>query len=185
MDSIYEELENIFQNFRWIDDIPEDQVRRDKICLEARAALLIEANCASERFPAFVRNAVKSFTNKNYQLPEAITIQHEIDSYNGTMAYLTCNTFETGKLNYSGKYWGPVMSHTTDYAKREIPHRTRGTQQSDKRARAATHRRAVQGTFDEQRRCPYKDSRIRERVYSKIPEGSIGKKTARHTACRA
>ena len=121
MDSIYEELENIFQNFRWIDDIPEDQYLRDKICLEARAALLLEANCASERFPAFVRNAVKSFTNKNYQLPEAITIQHEIDSYNGTMAYLTCNTFETGKLNYSGKYWGPVMSHTADYAKREIP----------------------------------------------------------------
>jgi len=121
MDNIYEELEKIFQNFRWIDDIPEYQFRRDEICLEARATLLLEANCASERFPAFVRNAVKSFTNKNYQLPEAITIQHEIDSYNGTMAYLTCSTFETGKLNYSGKYWGPVMSHTADYAKREIP----------------------------------------------------------------
>ena len=51
MDNIYEELENIFQNFRWIDDIPEDQFRRDEICLEARAALLLEANCASERFP--------------------------------------------------------------------------------------------------------------------------------------
>ena len=47
MDNIYEELENIFQNFRWIDDIPEDQFRRDEICLEARAALLIEANCAT------------------------------------------------------------------------------------------------------------------------------------------
>ena len=82
MDNIYEELENIFKNFRWIDNIPEDQYFRDKICLEARAALLIEANCASERFPAFVRNAVKSFTDKTYQLPEAITIQHEIDSYN-------------------------------------------------------------------------------------------------------
>ena len=38
MDNIYEELENIFQNFRWIDNIPEDQYRRDEICLEARAA---------------------------------------------------------------------------------------------------------------------------------------------------
>ena len=121
MDNIYEELENIFQNFRWIDNIPEAQYLRDKICLEARAALLIEANCTSERFPAFVRNAVKQFADKNYQLPEAITIQHEIDSYNGTMAYLTCSTFETGKLNYSGKHWGPVMSHAADYAKREIP----------------------------------------------------------------
>ena len=66
MDNIYEELKNIFQNFRWIDDIPEDQFRRDEICLEARAALLIEANCTSERFPAFVRNAVKQFAEKNY-----------------------------------------------------------------------------------------------------------------------
>ena len=31
MDNIYEELEKIFQNFRWIDDIPEDQFRRDEI----------------------------------------------------------------------------------------------------------------------------------------------------------
>ena len=90
MDNIYEELKRIFQDFHWIDNIPEDQVRRDEICMEARAALLLEANCASERFPAFVRNAVKQFADKNYQLPEAITIQHEIDSYNGTMAYLTC-----------------------------------------------------------------------------------------------
>ena len=60
MDNIYEELENIFQNFRWIDDIPEDQNKRDENCLEARAALLIKANCTSERFPAFIRNAQKS-----------------------------------------------------------------------------------------------------------------------------
>ena len=32
MDNIYEELKNIFQNFRWIDNIPEDQYRRDEIC---------------------------------------------------------------------------------------------------------------------------------------------------------
>ena len=51
MDNIYEELENIFQNFRWIDNIPEDQRRRDEICMEARAALLLEANCTRERFP--------------------------------------------------------------------------------------------------------------------------------------
>ena len=53
MDNIFEEIKQVFQNFRWIDDIPEDQVRRDKICMEAKAALLIEANCTSERFPAF------------------------------------------------------------------------------------------------------------------------------------
>ena len=48
-----DELQELFENFQWIDDIPEDQAKRDAICLEAKAALLIEANCTSERFPAF------------------------------------------------------------------------------------------------------------------------------------
>lgn len=30
----YEALKNIFCNFHWIDNIPEDQEARDKICLE-------------------------------------------------------------------------------------------------------------------------------------------------------
>ena len=36
MESICEDLKKIFQNFRWIDDIPEDQNRRDEICVEAK-----------------------------------------------------------------------------------------------------------------------------------------------------
>ena len=32
--------------FSPIDNIPEDTVRREQICMEARASLLIEANCA-------------------------------------------------------------------------------------------------------------------------------------------
>ena len=54
MSNSYDELKKIFQDFQWIDDIPEDQAKRDAICLEAKAALLIEANCTSERFPAFI-----------------------------------------------------------------------------------------------------------------------------------
>ena len=50
-----DDLKELFANFQWIDDIPEDQAKRDEICLEAKAALLIEANCTSERFPAFIR----------------------------------------------------------------------------------------------------------------------------------
>ena len=117
----YEALKDIFCNFHCIDNIPEDQSARDKICLEAKAALLLEANCSSERFPAFVRNAVKQFTDKNYQLPEAITIQRKIDPDSNTIAYLTCSTFDTGKLNDSGKYWGPGIDHTTVHEKKEIP----------------------------------------------------------------
>ena len=37
------------------DNIPEDTARRDSVCMEARASLLIEANCTGERFPAFMK----------------------------------------------------------------------------------------------------------------------------------
>ena len=40
---IYEELQEFFKDFQCIDNIPEDQVARDKICLEAKAALLIKS----------------------------------------------------------------------------------------------------------------------------------------------
>ena len=40
----YNELKELFEKFQWIDDIPEDQAKRDEICLEAKAALLIADN---------------------------------------------------------------------------------------------------------------------------------------------
>ena len=40
----YNELKELFENFQWIADIPEDQAKRDEICLEAKAALLIADN---------------------------------------------------------------------------------------------------------------------------------------------
>ena len=39
----YRELQDFFKDFQWIDNIPEDQSARDKICLEAKAALLIKS----------------------------------------------------------------------------------------------------------------------------------------------
>ena len=36
------ELKELFESFQWIDDIPEDQAKRDEICLEAKAALMVE-----------------------------------------------------------------------------------------------------------------------------------------------
>ena len=51
----HEELKDLFKRFRWIDNIPEDQEKRDEICLKAKAALLLEANMNSEMFPAFLR----------------------------------------------------------------------------------------------------------------------------------
>ena len=44
MTNIYNELKDLFENFQWIADIPEDQAKRDEICLEAKAALLIDDN---------------------------------------------------------------------------------------------------------------------------------------------
>ena len=39
----YGELQDFFKDFQWIDNIPEDQSARDKICLEAKASLLIKS----------------------------------------------------------------------------------------------------------------------------------------------
>ncbi|MBQ9755416.1 MAG: hypothetical protein IJV93_11785 [Lentisphaeria bacterium] len=50
----HEDLKSVLQNYRGIDDIPEDQLRRDEICLEARVALLLEANIFSEMMIAFI-----------------------------------------------------------------------------------------------------------------------------------
>lgn len=51
-----QELQDFLRkSFTPIDNIPEDTAWRDAICMEARASLLIEANCTSERFPAFMQ----------------------------------------------------------------------------------------------------------------------------------
>lgn len=77
----YDDLKKLFANFQWIDDIPEDQAKRDEICLEAKAALLIEANCTGERFPAFIRLAEKTSDGK-YKLPECASIPCQETDYN-------------------------------------------------------------------------------------------------------
>ena len=54
-----DELKEFFINsFIPIDNIREDTARRDQICMEARASLLIEANCTSEYFPAFMKSGI-------------------------------------------------------------------------------------------------------------------------------
>ena len=115
-----DKLRQIFQEFRWIDDIPEDQRRRDEICLEARAALMIEANCTSERFPSFIRSAEKSSGDKCYKLPEDITISRDT-GYDEIAVSITCNSFEVGKLNSYGQYWGIGMTSTDEKYPRTYP----------------------------------------------------------------
>ncbi len=101
-----DELKDLFQDFQWIDDIPEDQKKRDEICLEAKAALLIEANCTSERFPAFIRLAKKSFHESCYHLPENVEFQAKASYYDDRIVNISCDEFEAGKPNSFGKYWG-------------------------------------------------------------------------------
>ena len=109
-----EEIRNIFQNFRWIDDIPEDQVKRDEICLQGKAALLIEANVDSEMFLNFIRCCKSEHEpwekETHYLLPEPVSFNWlEKDGYNGTVTQsVTARYFEFGKLNGRGKYWGPA-----------------------------------------------------------------------------
>ena len=66
-----DELKDFFINsFIPIDNIPENTIRRDSICMEARASLLIEANCTSEYFPAFMKSGVPSSNCWIYKFPK-------------------------------------------------------------------------------------------------------------------
>ena len=94
-----DELKELFANFQWIDDIPEDQAKRDEICLEAKAALLIEANCTSERFPAFIRLAKKSFQENCYHLPEIVEFQAKASLYDDRIVNISCDEFEILNIN--------------------------------------------------------------------------------------
>ena len=78
--------------------------------MQAKAALLLEANCTSERFPAFIRNAQKSYDEKCYNLPEPVILNHEFQDNTGNTitASITVNTFEIGNINADGKPWGLV-----------------------------------------------------------------------------
>ena len=100
-----DELKELFENFQWIDDIPEDQKKRDEICLEAKAALLIEANCTSERFPAFIRLAKK--IGDKYKLPESVSIhcQETDNNYTPIDFDISCDSFTVKKSSENDKYW--------------------------------------------------------------------------------
>ena len=75
----HEELKDLFKRFRWIDNILEDQNRRDEICVEARAALLLEANINSEMFPAFLRRKkIDKYRDLDfYALPHPVSLKIE------------------------------------------------------------------------------------------------------------
>ena len=108
-----EQLEEIFKDFRWIDDIPEDQDKRDEICVEAKASLLLEANIDSEMFPAFIRLGERIYgKGKCYKLPDPAVYMYETrDSYNNNLSFAVIGeNVELGKLNQFGKYWGlPII----------------------------------------------------------------------------
>ena len=66
-----DELKEFFINsFIPIDNIREDTARRDQICMEARASLLIEANCTSEYFPAFMKSGIPGSNCWIYKFPK-------------------------------------------------------------------------------------------------------------------
>ena len=67
---------------------------------------MIEANCTSERFPAFIRLAKKSIHENCYLLPENVEFQAKASYYDDRIVKISCNEFEVGKLNPYGKYWG-------------------------------------------------------------------------------
>lgn len=99
-----DELKSVFQNFRWIDDIPEDQNTRDEICVKAKAALLLEANITSEMMPAFLRlDGGKS----GCRLPEPVSFTLS-DGY-GKKTNVSLQFFGFGEENDFQKHWGPQL----------------------------------------------------------------------------
>ena len=84
----HEELKDLFKHFRWIDNIPEDQNKRDEICVEAKAALLLEANINSEMMPAFLSGAQilhRDYIRTVCLLPSPVTFEAgEYPCFSGT-----------------------------------------------------------------------------------------------------
>ena len=113
MNNIYDALKEIFQNFRWIDDIPGNQAMRDEICLQGKVDLLLEANINSEVFPAFIRlGERRSETGKRYKLPDpAVYVYNTRDNDNNDFSLSVFGEdVEFGELNQFGKYWGlPII----------------------------------------------------------------------------
>jgi len=107
MGSSLENLKELFKGFRWIDDIPEDQDRRDEICLQGKIALLLEANIDSEMMPAFLR---LDRALDHYDLPQPISfiLSDGYDKNRDTV--VTLRSFEFGNLNEFKKLWGPYAA---------------------------------------------------------------------------
>ena len=69
-----EEIEIFFrENFVAIDNIPEDTVQRDEICMRARASILIESYCTSGRFQNFMKAGKHEASRWIYPFPKPHT----------------------------------------------------------------------------------------------------------------
>ena len=105
-------MEGVLQNFRWIGDIPENQNKRDEICVIARAALLLEANFYSEMMPAFIRGKKDAMISnpRHYKLasPIIFDVEEQDPSWGKMTRSVAVRYFEYGCLNESEKLWGPV-----------------------------------------------------------------------------
>ena len=68
-------IEFFKKDFVPIDNVFEDTARRDAICMEARASLLIEANCTGDRFPAFMESGSHTPLGWVYKLSPKYTLK--------------------------------------------------------------------------------------------------------------
>lgn len=92
-----DELKDFFINsFIPIDNIPEDTAWRDSICMEARASLLIEANCTSEYFPAFMKSGVPGSNCWSYKFPKPWSCKRSYQFNNDYKLNWSFEEFEIG-----------------------------------------------------------------------------------------
>ncbi len=117
-------IELLKLNFIAPDNIPEDTARRDQICMEARASLLIEANCTSERFPAFMKSGRRTSSGWVYRFPHPFVrkLPHFFRGRTVTLTW-TFSEFEIGYeqslIDIQGELVDRWRLSTADYSNKE------------------------------------------------------------------
>ena len=112
----HEELKQMLRELRWIDDIPEDQPRRDEICLQGKAALLLEANIDSAMFPNFIRSCERDQSHPDcYCLPEPFSFVLQDQNSPDTIKWtVTGKYFNIVKNNQGRKTLGPAAEYRSN-----------------------------------------------------------------------
>lgn len=112
-------IEWLKENFIVPDNIPENLQKRHDICMEARASLLIEANCTSEYFPAFMKCGCREGSSWIYPFSQPFLSRFPYNFSNGTFDVnwkfsefeIGDGRFSVGSVNCNEDRWHLKVRH--------------------------------------------------------------------------